>query len=259
MIRRASSLTTKVLAGTAVYVIIWEAVVRLVPANILPTTLEIVVAIFRLLASREFRWDLMISGQRVVIGYLSGSLLGLSVAMVGHSWPICEGWLTPLIRFLRPLPPIALAPFAVLLFGLGESSKYTIIAFGVFFPVWISLHSAILTIDTKIIWAAKSLGAVSGAAVMKVKCFLLLPYILTGLRTGIGTAYTCLVGAELSGAIKGLMYRVEFFRLTFRPDELVGGLVILGIIGFLSDLLFYRLSLVVCPQLRRGSGGADVR
>ena len=166
----------------------------------------------------------------------------------------CSGSaLAPLLQSARSLPPIALAPFLILLMGIGEKSKVALVVFGVLFPVWIATHTGLSSISDKLVWAARSFGATRGEVVRLVLVPASLPHIFAGMRTAIGVAFTCLVGAEYSGATEGFMYRIELYRLTFVTDRVVAGLLILGLCGAAADWLFILTAERFSPGVFRGA------
>ncbi len=138
-------------------------------------------------------------------------------------------------QILRPLPPVALVPFAILWFKLGEASKYFLVFWGVFFPVWLNTHLGILAVDKHYLWAAQSMGAKGKTILFEILLPAASPAIVAGLRVAIGIAFYCLIAAEIAGAFSGVAYRIAISHLTFRVDRMVANLIVLGLMSVVVD------------------------
>ena len=174
----------------------------------------------------------------VVLGLLSGRLLWGSITF-GR-----------IINTLRAVPPVALVPTCNSWFGISESSKIFLIAWGSFFPVWLSTHLGVSNVNRSIEWAARSLGAHGSRLMLQVVLPAAIPSIFAGLRVAIGIAYICVFVGELAGAYAGLGFRIATANLVFRSDLMVAGLVVLGVLGAASDALFSLVASRVFPWLR---------
>lgn len=155
-----------------------------------------------------------------------------------------------LVQLLRPIPAIAMVPFALLWFGLNESSKYFLVFWGVFHPVWINTHIGIQRVDLKYQRVAESLGATRRQIFMHVLLPGAFTNVVAGLRTGIAIAFICLVAAEIAGASSGLGYRLEASQLVFRVDRMVAALVVLACMGAFFDVVFVWIVRRLAPWYR---------
>jgi NitT/TauT family transport system permease protein/sulfonate transport system permease protein len=126
-------------------------------------------------------------------------------------------------------------------------SKYFLVFWGVFFPVWINAHLGVASVEQRYLWAASSLGAKDWRLMWEVVLPASLPLIIAGMRVGIGLAFLNLVAAEMSGASAGLGYRVSASHLVFRSDKMIAALVALGVLGAASDGAFRFLAGKVAP------------
>jgi len=237
----------------------WEVVATLSPPGLFPHLLKVGAALVAMCSDVVFLRDTLLSLQRAAIGYAAGCIIGILFGVATATMPFLGTSIGPVLRWARSLPPIALAPFLILLVGLGEGSKLILIAFGVLFPVWIATHTGLGEVSEKLVWAARSLGASRRQVVRLVLVPASTPFILGGRRTAIEVAFTCLVGAEIAGATGGLMYRIEVYRLTFLTDRVVAGLVLLGCLGAGADWLFVRVSKRLSPGIFGGAQLATVR
>jgi len=134
-------------------------------------------------------------------------------------------------------------------------SKYFLVFWGVFFPVWVNSHLGVASVEQRYLWAARSLGAKDWRLIWEVVLPASLPFIIAGMRVGIGLAFLNLVAAEMSGASAGLGYRVSASHLVFRSDKMIAALVTLGILGAISDGAFRYLAGKVAPWYKHGDAG----
>lgn len=177
---------------------------------------------------------------RVFSGFLIASFLAIPIG-------ILMGWsqkfrilLIPFVEIIRPIPPLAWIPIAIIWFGIGIKSAAFIIFLGAFFPILLNTISGVLTVDMRLVEATKVLGAKERHILMKVLAPGSLPSIWTGLRIGFGIAWMTLVAAEFTGVKSGygLGYLIMIARDIQRPDQVVAGMVIIGLIGYGLDIIF---------------------
>jgi ABC-type nitrate/sulfonate/bicarbonate transport system permease component len=155
---------------------------------------------------------------------------------------------------LRGIPAIAIIPFVLIWFGLGEGSKIAVITWAVFFPVWLNVHLGVRGVPVKYVWIAESLGANGRGILVSVILPAALPAIIAGMRTGIGIAYVALFGAEMTGALAGIGYRIYSSYTVYRVDVMVADLIALGVLAALTDALFAWFARSVFPWIAVQSG-----
>jgi NitT/TauT family transport system permease protein len=208
------------------------------------------IALVEMLGSGELLLDITATMRRVVVGYALGSSLGIIVGILTARVTAINQTVGQLIQVLRPIPPISLVPLAVVWLGLGELSKTSIIMWGVFFPVWVSTHVGVSGISKELIWAAQSLGAGGSRVLMRVVLPASLRYVVSGMRVAIAIAFICVVVAEMAGALEGLGYKINKSYVVFRVDRMLADLVVLGLLGALSDVGFAKLVNRLMPWYR---------
>ncbi len=186
--------------------------------------------------------DLQVSLRRAVTGFLIGALLGVGIGLCTARLSVFNLLLNPLLSLLRPVPAIALVPLAIVWFGIGEGSKHFVIAYTVFLAVWLNTHHGASDVAVTYIRASRSLGASRLREFVEVIVPAAAPHIVAGLRMGAALAFLSLVAAELSGASAGIGYRIQEARQYIRTDRMIVGLIELGVLGALLDLLFLRVS-----------------
>jgi ABC-type nitrate/sulfonate/bicarbonate transport system permease component len=186
--------------------------------------------------------DLGISLRRAGVGFVIGASLGVALGLLtARIRPIGEG-LHPFLNILRPIPAIALAPVAIVWFGIGEPSKYFLIAYTVFLAVWLNTDHGASNIAQTYIRASRSLGAGISREFFEVVLPAAAPHIVAGLRTGAALAFLSLVAAELTGASAGIGYRIQEARQFIRTDRMFVGLIELGLLGAMLDFCFVQMS-----------------
>lgn len=190
------------------------------------------------IAKGWFFYDLAATLKRVAVGFAAAAVAGVGLGVLTGRVTFVRYMLAPLIQALRPIPPIAFVSLAIIWFGIGEKSKYFLVFWGAFFPIWLNTHLGVSQVDFLFIWAAQSLGANGKAMLAEVVLPAALPAIVAGLRTGIGIAFVALIAAELAGSFEGLGFRISLSSAFFRADIMLAAIVTLGVIGALADAAF---------------------
>ncbi len=142
----------------------------------------------------------------------------------------------PLIELLRPIPPLAWIPLAIIWFGLGEPSKFFIIFLGAFFPVVTAAYQGITNVDPVLIRAAQSFGLRGVPLLVRVAIPAASPDLATGIRIGWGLSFGVLVAAELIAADRGLGYMIMNERNTGGSvSVIIVGILLIGALNLLTD------------------------
>jgi NitT/TauT family transport system permease protein len=218
--------------------------------SLFPSPAATFLALLDMIKSGEIISDIGMTLGRVLLGFVFGSTLGILVGVMTARIHVINRTVGQVIQVLRPIPPIALVPLAVVWLGLSEIAKVSIIIWGVFFPVWVSTHVGVASINKELIWAAQSLGAGNGTVLIRVVLPGALRYVISGMRVAIAIAFICVVVAEMSGALQGLGYRINTSYVVFRVDRMIASLAVLGLLGALSDVGFAKLVNKVMPWYR---------
>jgi ABC-type nitrate/sulfonate/bicarbonate transport system permease component len=175
---------------------------------------------------------------RVTAGFSIGTFAGVFLGRITGLHPSIRIVLNATIQALRPIPAVALIPVVIVLFGIGELAKVMIVAWACFFPVWIATHSAVQRVPRSLLWTAQTLGMPYSSVVRRVIVPWATPFILAGVRTGLGLSFAAVVVAEMSGAGEGLGYRIIESQLVFRYDQMLASIIAIGVTGLLIDVLF---------------------
>ena len=237
------------LLGIMLTLAIWQmlAWLDLINAVLLPSPLTVWGAIVDSLSDGSLIRHIVASMERVVVGVLLAAIVGLTLGVfLGRSSIIAE-YCKPIIEALRPIPPIAWTPLAILWFGIGNAPSYFLVFIGAVFPVFISTYSAVRNIERTQINAALCLGATPAMLVRDVLIPGALPVIFPGLRIALGVGWMCVVAAELIAAQSGLGYMIQQSRLLLQTHFVVAGMIAIGVIGFAMNALMTILERKLVP------------
>jgi NitT/TauT family transport system permease protein len=220
-------------------IIIWEAVCRagLVSPIMLPAPSAIVIKWIEWLRSGELLLDILGSLGRVTGGFLLGAGLALPLGLFMGASPRVYEYINPIIQVLRPIPPIAWIPMSILWFGLGNPPAIFLISLGAFFPVLMNTIAGVQNVDGIYLRAARNLGAGQSAMFRRVILPAATPYILAGIRIGIGTAFIVVIVSEMIAVNNGLGYRILEAREFMWSDKIIAGMITIGLLGLAIDQL----------------------
>jgi sulfonate transport system permease protein len=232
--------------GLAVF---WEIAVRLGVSDgrLLPAPSRIWATLVELAAAGELQRHITVTVSRVAAGFAfgvaAGTLLG---AITGYS-ALTRRLLDPSLQALRSIPSIAWVPLFILWLGIFESSKITLIAVGVFFPVYLGVMGAVLSVDRKIVEVGRIFRLSGTQMVRRILLPAVLPAYVIALRSGLGLGWMFVVAAELLGASEGLGYLLIDGQQLGKPAQIVAAIVVFAVIGKTTDWI---LSAAAAPLLR---------
>ena len=186
--------------------------------------------------SGELIVDATGSMYRVVVGFCVGAGLALPLGLMMGASPRVYAWLNPLAQVLRPIPPIAYIPLAILWFGLGNPPAIFLISIGAFFPVLINTIAGVRHVDGIYLRAARNLGANQSTLFLRVILPASVPYILSGVRIGIGTSFIVVIVSEMIAVNNGLGFRILEAREYFWSDKIIAGMISIGMLGLAIDI-----------------------
>jgi NitT/TauT family transport system permease protein len=194
------------------------------------------------LLSGELVADAYASLSRVVVGFLIGAGLALPLGLAMGATERVYKLFDPLVQVLRPIPPIAYIPLSILWFGLGNPPAIFLISIGAFFPVLMNTISGVRHVDGIYIRAARNLGADRATMFLRVILPAATPYILTGARIGVGTAFIVVIVSEMIAVNNGLGFRILEAREFFWSDKIIAGMLSIGLLGLGIDTGMERLN-----------------
>jgi sulfonate transport system permease protein len=190
--------------------------------------------------------DLAVSGElyeharitiyRVFTGFVLGVAAALVLGVLNGCFPLFRHLLDPLLQALRNIPSMAWVPLFILWMGIYETSKITLIAVGVFFPVYLNLLTGILSVDRKLIEVGWVYGYKGFRLIWHFFLPATLPSLVVGMRGGLSLGWMFVVASEIMGASKGLGFLMTDGQTTGRPAIIVASLVLFAVFGKLTDV-----------------------
>lgn len=229
-------------AAPLLAVALWAIVAAGWPSPALPGPIDVLAAGVDAAVNGPLVADLTASLRRVLRGYLLAVGLAVplgAVAALGGPWGLGLRWL---VAALRPIPPLAWVPLAILWFGLGDQSAVFIVGIGAFLPVFLETGWWLSRPPPQLMELAASLGAGPWLTLRAVRLPAAAPGLLGGLRTGLGLAWTSVIAAELVGAQSGLGYRIQALRLGLDTAGVMATMLVIGALGAAMDAALGALS-----------------
>jgi len=227
----------------------WEFIVRMgwASGRLAPPPSVIFAEFVDLARTGDLQSNTLVTLARVAAGFglgvVAATILG---AAAGYS-PLVRRLLDPSLQALRAIPSIAWVPLFVLWLGIFEASKVTLIAVGVFFPVYLGLMGAIQSVDRKLVEVGRAFRLSDLQMVRRILLPAVLPAYVISLRSGLGLGWMFVVAAELMGASQGLGYLLIDGQQLGKPAEIVAAIVAFAIVGKATDWL---IVLIAAPFLR---------
>jgi NitT/TauT family transport system permease protein len=225
----------------------WHADFGIIHFRDVPAPTEVLEAMWALATSGKLFHHLRSSLFRVFAGFALAAVSGIPCGLVIGRSKLAEDIVSPPLELLRPIPGVAWIPLSILMFPSSEASMVFITYMGAFFPILLNTLHGVEGLDARLITASRSLGARQWNVFFEVILRGSLPSILTGLSIGMGTAWFCLVTAEMIAGQYGIGYYTwESYNLQNYPDIVVG-MVFIGAFGMMSSVLVKRVGIWLMP------------
>lgn len=218
------------------------------PTEIIQTTSDILQEGYRQVSLWQ---HILVSVLRATVAFAAAIAVGIPLGLAMGLSPVTSALLEPFVQFLRPLPKIALIPLTVVWFGIDEGSKFFLIFISCLLSVIVSAAAATVGVNKNRVRAAQTLGANRYQIFTRVVLPNALPEIITGVRLSIGIGWTSLIAAEMVAANSGLGWMVINAGTYLRTDVVMLGILLLGGIGYLFDLLLVLLQRSFVPWAGR--------
>jgi sulfonate transport system permease protein len=227
----------------------WEFVVRMgwATGRLAPPPSVIFATFVDLARSGDLQRNTLVTLGRVAAGFGIGVAAATVIGAAAGYSPLVRRLLDPSLQALRAIPSIAWVPLFILWLGIFEASKVTLIAVGVFFPVYLGLMGAIQSVDRKLVEVGRAFRLSDAAMVRRILLPAVLPAYVISLRSGLGLGWMFVVAAELMGASEGLGYLLIDGQQLGKPAEIVAAIVAFAIVGKATDWL---IVLTAAPFLR---------
>ncbi len=209
--------------------------------------LDTATALWHMVADGSARANVITSLRRLGLGLLIAAALGVPIGVLTGSRRGVDDATAPLVQFVRMLSPLAWAPAAVALFGIGDAPVTFLVAIATVFPILLGTAAGVRSLDPGWSKVARSLGATRLERLRTIILPGIQPNVLISLRLALGVGWVVLVPAEMLGVSSGLGYSVLNARDQLSYDQLAATMVLIGLVGYLIDLVFQR---VLTPGMR---------
>jgi ABC-type nitrate/sulfonate/bicarbonate transport system permease component len=226
-------------ASLALAFLIWQLLSTFIfNPFLIPPPLEVIRTAIPMIMSGEIFADVSISMSRILVGFFSGSLIGVIFGVLLGRIRVLHDLLDPIMELLRYLSPTAMIPIAVIWFGIGEMSKYFLIFWGTFFIVLINTTAGVWRAPVARQRAAECLGANRLQIFLMVVIPSAVPYIVTGMRVAMASSFMSIIPAEILAADSGIGYLLQKSSMLLQTNRIFVALLTICILGFAVDRLF---------------------
>ena len=235
--RLGSWLLGLILPATLLAIWAWLAASGRFSMTQLPSPLAVFDVIGELLRRGELWWHIQTSLQRVLLGYLIGASIGITLGSIVGLSRFAYRAITPTVQAIRAVPSLAWVPLLIIWLGIDESPKLTLIAIGAFFPVFTTVVSGLQHVEKSLVEVGRAYGLHHVRLIAGIHFPAAAPQIFAGLRLGLAQSWMFLVAAELIASSKGLGFLLMDSQGTGRTDIVMLAIVLLALLGKFSDIL----------------------
>jgi NitT/TauT family transport system permease protein len=242
-IRRPAIKLVRRSIAIVVFLLLWELLPRYGPLDpvFVPPLSEVISAWWTLLTTGVLAEHTAASLQRSAIGFLLAVAIGVPLGLLLGWYERLADLLDPLLELFRNTAPLALLPVFVLILGLGETSKVSLILYACLWPILLNTVSGVRHVDPLLVKSARSLALGPRALFTKVILPAALPSVFTGIRLAAAFSILILIAAELVGAKAGLGYLINYSQSNFQIPNMYAGIVTISVIGVGLNMLLIRI------------------
>jgi ABC-type nitrate/sulfonate/bicarbonate transport system permease component len=240
------------IASPIALLLLWECAARtgMIDTRFFPAPSSIFKALVTLAGTGELWRHMSASLQRLALGFLVGGIPALILGIIMGLNRAVYAVFEPLIAATYPIPKSSILPLVLLIFGLGEGSKIFMVAVGVFFPVAINATAGVHEINKIYLDVGRNFRASRWNTFRTIALPGALPFIMTGIKLGVGMGLVLISIAEMMGAKSGLGYMIWAAWETFSVEQMYVGLFVIAIIGFVLSLTLNEIEKRVVPWKR---------
>lgn len=238
--------------GFAVWIIFfggWEFVVfaELVSPLLLPAPHEVIMALYELIVYKGFISDIGISIVRIVFSFLIACSIAVPLGIMMGTFKAVEAFANPFVSAWRYLPAPAFIPILLMWFGTGEAPKIALLTIGVVFFLITLIMDHTRGVRTELIETALTLGGTNGQVLWTVVVPAVMPKIMAAMRQMLAVSWTYLVIAEIVASTTGIGAMMMRARRFLHTDEIMAGILVIGVLGLIFDIMFRKAHGVLFP------------
>lgn len=189
--------------------------------------------------------DAISSLARVFTGFALGIAVAIPIGFLMGWYRIARGLIEPYVQFFRTIPPLAIIPLAIVTMGIDETPKIFVIFLASFLSSIVATYQGVVNVDRTLINAARVLGANDFTIFRRVVVPASLPYIMVGVRVGLGSSWATVVAAELIAAQSGLGFRMQQAQLYYDLPTIFVSLISIGVLGLVMDRIVQAIDSVL--------------
>ena len=240
--RGRGSPTTEIAVSIAAAVLvlaIWEFASRMgwIAPQFLPSPSSVISALWFMATEQNLGWHVAVSFGRVWTAFLLAAVMAIPIGILMSSYRIVGAALEPMIDFIRYLPVPALVPLSIIWFGVGETTKIFLLWLGTFFQLVLLVADDMRRVPNEYVEVARTVGANSRQVMWDIALRSMGPTLLDNLRITLGWCWTYLIIAEIVAANSGIGYVIWQARRFVKTPEVMAGVVVIGLIGLVTDQL----------------------
>ena len=222
-------------------IIFWYLItggLHLVEPFVLPSPIDVLNSAINIIETGKLAKNTIDTLFKVFSGLILASIVAIPLGILLGWYQTLEDLASFVISVLRPIPPVAWIPFSILWFGIGTIPAVFIIFMGCVFPILVYTLDGVKRTDKVLIESAQTLGANDWNVLRRVILPSTVPYIVSGLKVGVGIALMCTISAEMIGSSSGLGYMILTATNLFDTGTTVVGMLVIGLIGLVLDYIF---------------------
>lgn len=228
------------LSAWILFLLAWHILAKssLTPDALVPTPAKVAVALYDLIAEREFAIDILQSVKRILISFGIALAIALPLGIMMGAFPVVESFLNPLVSPFRYLPAPSFVPLLLMWLGTGDGQKIALLVIGVVWFLVTLLMDNTKNVRQEIVECSRTLGATRGNVVWRVIFPAALPSYLDTARQMLAVSWTYLVIAEIVAATDGIGAMMMRAKRFVRVEDILAGILVIGLLGLLFDLIF---------------------
>ncbi len=229
--------TLKFLIAILFFLLIWQLVAVLINNIFFPTPPKVISGLYLLFQNGMIYIHIWASLKRTIIGFIFALIIGSFLGYLVGMSSFLRNYVTPVIELLRPIPPIAWTPLAILWLGIGDASSSFIIFVAAFFPIFTNVCFGVTSLPLVYHRVSKNYNLNPFQKFTNIIFPFSFPYLITGCKTSLGFGWMAVIAAEMIAGNYGLGYFIEVNRVLLKTELVIATMIIIAVIGYLMNQL----------------------